>query len=156
MTGKCIAYQENGVICGKLTVWWRLWFAVAVVLISLLVFASEIKAQDSFVLDCRVTKLNPALYMLGDSPTDKAILAFLETEQYRFTIFPGRKTGLASTRRGYNLPTKVMESETQYQIDFEGKTIFIDRMNGEFKIRGQGAAGFIASGVCNRLGERKF
>jgi hypothetical protein len=123
-------------------------------IIFLVALSSPSQAQEPLVLDCAVTKLSPvAEHLFENSPAMKTIIL---SERYQITIYPGRAWGKVSTSRLIDIPARITESERYYRIEFRDFQIDIDRMTGEFQERIKSAQGYIASGICRKLGERKF
>jgi hypothetical protein len=108
-------------------------------------------AQLTIILDCPVTKVSP-IFDLADVPLGAAVVRM---ERYRFSIPIGGGTGFAATPRANSISTQVVESETQFQIDFENKRVIIDRMTAEFQVSVQGGQPF-GGGICTRIEKKKF
>lgn len=109
-------------------------------------------AEQPLVLDCVVTKANP-LFDLAEFPE---VAFMVRMERYRFTLPPSGGKGVARTPRASAIPAEIIESEAQFQVDFENKRVIIDRMTAEFQVFIRGAQQPLGGGTCNRLGERRF
>lgn len=109
-------------------------------------------AQQAIILDCPVTKVSP-ISDLADFPEGAAVV---RTERYRFSIPIGGGAGLVSTPRANGISAQIIESETQFQIDFENKRVIVDRMTAEFQVSMQGAKQPLGGGICTRIEQRKF
>lgn len=123
-------------------------------LVSVLAIAMPLTAvaKNSLLLDCAVTRANP-LFDLAEVPEGAAMVRM---ERYRFTMPTGGGKGVARTPRADATSAEVIESEAQFQIDFENKRVIIDRMTAEFQVFIRGAQQPLGGGMCNRLGERRF
>ena len=110
-------------------------------------------AQEQWlVLDCPVSKSNPAL----DIADLTIVGAVVRLERYRFVIPLVGGVGVATTIRASDIPAQVIASDTQFQIDFENRRVVIDRMTAEFQVAMSGAQMSLGGGSCVKLEQRKF
>ena len=123
------------------------------VTLACLTIACAASAQEQWlILDCPVSQSDPALDIAGLTE----FAGLIRMERFRFAILPGGGAGVATTIRAANLPAKVLESATHFQIDFENKRVVIDRMTAEFQVSLAGAQRPLGAGSCTKLDQRKF
>jgi len=108
--------------------------------------------QQVLALDCPVSKANP-IFDLADLK-EGAIAVLME--RYRFVISIGDRAGLATTLRASGIPAQILESNTDFQVDFENKRVVIDRMTAEFHVFILGAQQPLGGGTCTKVDQRKF